>query len=67
MELADGLVLAAFADPANAITWSLELVDAMPEQVGRVWEWVFELSVNSLELVDAMPEQVGKVREWTFE
>ena len=34
VELADGMVLAAFAHPAHAVAWSLRLVQAMPLQVG---------------------------------
>ena len=33
VELADGLILASFSDPANAIIWALDLVEAMPDQV----------------------------------
>ena len=33
-EVTDGLLLAAFADPAMAVAWSLALVQAMPKQVG---------------------------------
>lgn len=43
VELADGLVLAAFAHPANAIAWSLKLVHAMPLQVGFGWGWVADI------------------------
>ena len=36
MELADGLILAAFSDPADAILWALDLVEAMQGQVKGV-------------------------------